>query len=383
MVIRQNSPCITDMTFLDVITRGLKRRPIRTSLTLLGISVGIAAVVALIGLSRGLVTSWTAGMKERGTEIVVHNMRGSLTPKPFPASTRDRIAHLPGVAATCMILVDLMSIETAELMIVSGREWRCFAWDNLKLVSGRLPNDQNERVVVLGTTAADILKKKVGDTVQIETEELAVVGIANGGAFVENGSVILSLPVLQQITGNHDQISAIDVRVTPGMDQPGIQRLCQEMNKLVPEARAQPAGEHVASSEGYRVINAMSWGTSLLAVLVGVLGVTNTMLMSVFERKQEIAVLLAIGWRRSRIVRMILCESAMLGFFGGIIGVLLGIIGVQLLKRAPALRGMLEPDLRLNLMVMAVAIAVCVGVLSGLYPAWRSSRVEPSLALHG
>jgi putative ABC transport system permease protein len=380
MVIRQNFPRADSMTFFDVVTRSLKRRPIRTGLTLLGISVGISAVVALIGLSRGLVTSWTAGMKSRGTDIVVNNMRGSLTPKPFPASTRDRIAHLPGVSATCMILVDLMSIENAELMIVSGREWDCFAWDNLKLVSGRMPKDQNERAVVLGTTAADILKKKVGDTVQFETEELAVLAIVDGGAFVENGSLILSLPLLQQITGNQDQISAIDVRVTPGTD---IQRLCAELNRLIPEARADPAGEHIASSEGYRVINAMSWGTSLLAVLVGVLGVTNTMLMSVFERKQEIAVLLALGWRPSRIVRMILWESALLGFFGGIIGVLLGIIGVQLLKMAPAVRGMLEPDLRTNLMLEAVAIAVFVGVLSGLYPAWRSSRVAPSLALHG
>jgi putative ABC transport system permease protein len=243
-----------------------------------------------------------------------------------------------------------------------------------------MPKDQNERAAVLGTSAADILKKKVGDTVQIETEELAVVGIVNGDAFVENGSLILSLPLLQQITGNQNQISAIDVRVTPGTD---MQRLCTEMNRLIPEGRADTAGEHVATGEGYRVINAMSWGTSLLAVLVGVLGVTNTMLMSVFERKQEIAVLLALGWKRSRIVRMILWESALLGFFGGIIGVLLGVVGVQLLKMAPAVRGMLEPDLRLNLMLEAVAIAVFVGILSGLYPAWRSSRVAPSLALHG
>jgi putative ABC transport system permease protein len=383
MAIRQNFPGRDEMTFFDVITRGLKRRPIRTGLTLLGISLGIAAVVALIGLSRGLVTSWTAGMKERGTDIVVHNMRGSLTPKPFPAATRDRIAHLPGVAATCMILVDLMSVETAELMIVSGREWGGFAWENLKLVSGRMPNDQNERAVLLGTTAADILKKKVGDTVQIETEELAVVGIVNGGAFVENNSIILSLPMLQQITGNHDQISAIDVRVTSGMDDAGIRRLCAEMSRLIPEARAEPAGQHIANSEGYRVINGMSWGTSLLAILVGVLGVTNTMLMSVFERKQEIAILLALGWKRSRIVQMILWESLMLGFFGGIIGVLVGIVGVQMMKMAPAIRGLLEPNLSAGLMLMAIAIAVFVGVLSGLYPAWRSSRVEPSLALHG
>ena len=73
----------------------------------------------------------------------------------------------------------------------------------------------------------------------------------------------------------------------------------------------------------------------------------------------------------------------MLGFFGGMIGVLVGIVGVQMMKRAPAIRGLLEPNLSTGLMLMAIAIAVFVGVLSGLYPAWRSSRVEPSLALHG
>jgi len=371
------------MTFFNVVTRGLQRRPVRTGLTLLGISVGIAAVVALIGLSRGLLTSWTAGMKSRGTDIVVHNMRGSLTPKPFPASTRDRIANVPGVTATCELFVDFMSIENAELMIVSAREWGCFAWQNLKLVSGRMPNDQSERAVVLGTSAADILKKKVGDTLQLETAELTVVGIVEGGAFVENGSVILSLPLLQEITGNQGQINAIDIRAAQGMNDADIRKLCDQLSKLIPEARAEPAGEHLVDTEGYRVINAMSWGTSLLAILVGVLGVTNTMLMSVFERKQEIAVLLALGWRRSRIVRMILLESAMLGLLGGIIGVGLGVVGVHFLQNAPAIRGMLRPDLSLNLMATAIGIAVCVGVLSGFYPAWRSSRLTPSLALHG
>lgn len=371
------------MTFLNVVTRGLRRRPVRTGLTLLGIAVGIAAVVALIGMSRGFITSWSAGMKSRGTDIVVHNMRGSLTPQPFPASTRDRIAHLPGVAATCQVLVNLMSVETAELMIVSAREWGGFSWENLKLVSGRLPNDAMERAVVLGTTAADVLKKKVGDTVQLETQELTVVGIVEGGAFVENGSIVLSLALFQQITGNQDKISAIDVRVGPGMDADAIRRLCDEMSRLIPEAHAEPAGEHLVHSQGYRVINAMSWGTSLLAVVVGVLGVTNTMLMSVFERQQEIAILLALGWRRTRIVRMILLESALLGLLGGIVGIGLGILAVQLMQAAPAIRGLLEPDLSLNLIFIAVAISVGVGILSGFYPAWRSSRLAPSLALHG
>ena len=78
---------------------------------------------------------------------------------------------------------------------------------------------------------------------------------------------------------------------------------------------------------------------------------------------------------------MILCESALLGFFGGLIGVVIGVIGVRLLAASPAIRGLLQPDLSLPLLALSVVIAVAVGVLSGLYPAWRSSRLTPSLAL--
>ena len=161
-----------------------------------------------------------------------------------------------------------------------------------------MPKDAMEPAVVLGQSAAETLKKKVGDTLQLETKELTVVGIVDGGALVENGSVILSLPLFQEITGNQDKINIVDVRAAPSMSEDDIKRLCVEINSAVPEARAMLAGEHIGNSEAYRFIRAMSWGTSLLAVIVGVLGVMNTMLMTVFERKQEICILLAIGWKQ-------------------------------------------------------------------------------------
>jgi putative ABC transport system permease protein len=369
------------MTFFTVVVRGLIRRPTRTGLTILGISVGIAAVVALVGISRGFSKSWETGMKARGTDVVVSNMGSSLTPKPFGASVRDRIAHLPHVAATCDILVDLMSVENAQMMMVSAREWGGFTWQNLRLVSGRLPRDPSEPAVVLGRNAADLLKKKVGDKIQIETRELSVVGIVDGNAWVENGSVILALPIFQEITGNQDKINVIDIRVTPSTSTKDVERLCEQINRLVPEGRAMLAGDNISNSQAYRIAQAMSWGTSLLAVLVGVLGVMNTMLMTVFERTQEICVLLALGWKRRRIVRMVLWESALLGLVGGVAGVLIGAVGVKVLGRTPAIQGLLEPDLSISLLAMSVTIAIAVGVISGLYPAWRSSRLTPSRAL--
>ncbi|HEX6566893.1 MAG TPA: ABC transporter permease [Chthoniobacterales bacterium] len=371
------------MSFVTVVVRGLIRRRTRTTLTLLGISIGIAAVVALVGLSRGLNKSWAAGMKARGTDVVVSNMTSSLVPKPFNATVRDRIAHLPHIAATCTLLVDLMSVENTEMIMVSGREWGGFVWGNLKLISGRMPNDPHEKAVVLGRTAAEVLKKKVGDPIQIETAELKVVGIVDGNAWVENGSVILSLPLLQEITGDQDRINVIDVRLTPGTSRADVQALCEQINQLVTEARAIVASENLNQSEISRIVGAMSWSTSLLAVLVGVLGVMNTMLMNVFERTPEICVLLALGWKRRRIVELVLWESAILGLLGGIIGVFIGVVGVRLLGATPSIRGLLEPDIGIRLLAVSVAIAILVGVVSGLYPAWRSSRVTPSQALHG
>jgi putative ABC transport system permease protein len=371
------------MNFLTVVIRGLTRRRTRTLLTLLGISIGIAAVVALVGLSRGLDKSWAAGMKARGTDLVVSNMTSSLVPKPFSASAQDRIAHLPHVDASCGILVDLMSIENTEMMMVSAREWGGFTWKNLKLVTGRMPNDAEEKAVVLGRTAADVLKKKVGDPIQIETAELKVVGIVDGNAWVENGSVILSLPLLQEITGDQGRINVIDIRLTPGTSKAEVQALSEQIDKLVPEARAIVASDNLSQSQVSRIVQGMSWSTSLLAIIVGVLGVMNTMLMNVFERTPEICVLLALGWRRRRIVELVLWESAILGLLGGILGVVIGVVGVRILGATPSIKGLMEPDIGIRLLGVSIAIAILVGVVSGLYPAWRSSRVTPSQALHG
>jgi putative ABC transport system permease protein len=371
------------VTFFTVVIRGLMRRPVRTGLTLVGISIGIAAVVALVGIAWGFEKSWDKGFKARGTDVIVGNLGGALTPKPFSASVKDRVAQLPHVAAASAGFSQLMSVEDAPMLMVTAREWGGFTWDNLKLVDGRMPQNASEPVVVLGTLAAEALKKKVGDTLQIETKEMRVVGIVDGGAIVENGAVILALPLLQEVTGNEGKINFVSIRVTPGTTEREVKTLCDQIRTIFPEGRAMVAGELLSSSQGFRVVKAMSWGTSFLALLVGVLGVMNTMLMTVFERTHEIGILLALGWKRRRIVRMVLWESALLGLFGGIAGVLIGAIGLKLLATTAAVRGLLEPDLSANLLLTSVGIAVVVGVLSGIYPAWRSSRLTPSLALHG
>ena len=369
------------MTFFTIVHRSLTRRPVRTCLTLVGISIGIAAVVALVGMAWGYEKGITKQLDVVGVDMVVSNMSGGLMPKVFDEGLQDQVADLPRVAETTTVLMQMLSVEDAPIMMISGREWGGFTWDNLKVLEGRLPKNGSEPAVVLGKIAAQVLNKKVGDTVQIEVEELAVVGIVDGQSMVENGTIFIPLVVMQEATGNEGKVNFLDIRVTPDLPEEELELLSKDIHEIFPEGRAMVASEVVGTSQGFRVARAMSWSTALLAIIVGVLGVMNTMLMTVFERTHEIGILLAVGWKRRRIVYMVLCESALLGLLGGIVGVSLGVLALLILGATPGVSGFLEPDISPKLLFISVGIAVVVGIVSGLYPAWRSSRLSPSVAL--
>lgn len=371
------------MSFLEVIFRGLWRRPVRTGLTVLGIAIGIAAVVALVGMASGYEKSVVDQLDTIGIDVVVSNMQGGILPKAFDESVRNDIASLPGVGEVNATLMQMLSVEDAPMMVVYGREWGSFTWDGLGIIDGRLPRDAQENAVVLGKLAAEVLGKKTGDPIQIESGEFVVAGIVDGKSVVENGAINMALPRFQEVAGYEGKVNFVNVRMAKGAPPERIEALCREIEARHPGLRAVRAGEVVGTSQGFRMAQAMSWSTSMLALIVGILGVMNTMLMSVFERKHEIGILLALGWSRARIMSLILCESAAMGFLGGVVGVVLGALTLAVLERTPYVRGFLEPDLGWPLALQAVLIAVAVGVVSGLYPAWRSSRLSPSIALQG
>jgi putative ABC transport system permease protein len=369
------------MTFLTIVMRSLVRRPVRTGLTLVGIAIGIAAVVALVGISQGYEKSVENQLDVIGMDLLVSNMGGGIAPKVFDAEVAKKIAQLPGVSQVGSVLMHFLSVEEVPFMMVSGREWGAFGWDKLTVVEGRQPKDAKEQACVLGLMAADMLKKKVGDTVQVEASELTVVGIVDGHSVVDNGALILTLDALQEARGEQGKIDFVNVRLDKDLPKERVDNIIAEIKKIYPEGRASRTNEVVGTSQGFRVANAMSWSTSLLAIIVGVLNVMNTMLMTVFERTHEIGILLAVGWRRMRIVMMVLCESALLGLLGGVIGATLGVVGLKILEHS-AVRGLLQADTSPTLLILAIAIAVVVGIISGLYPAWRSSLLSPAVALH-
>ena len=128
-------------------------------------------------------------------------------------------------------------------------------------------------------------------------------------------------------------------------------------------------------------VSVFTWVVSLVAVLIGGVGVMNTMLMSVFERTREIGVLRAVGWRPGRVLRMILGESFVLSLIGGGIGILLGIAAMRAMETSSAYGSFLSVTLSPLLLAQGGAVAIGLGLVGGGLPAWRASRLLPAEAM--
>ena len=125
----------------------------------------------------------------------------------------------------------------------------------------------------------------------------------------------------------------------------------------------------------------MAWLTSAVALLMGFFGIMNTMIMSVHERTREIGILRAIGWRRHRVMRMILLESMLLSICGAVVGSAGAFILVRLLTRVPAVSGLISGRIHPVFVLYGLSIALVVGFIGGLLPAYRASKMLPTVAL--
>jgi putative ABC transport system permease protein len=123
------------------------------------------------------------------------------------------------------------------------------------------------------------------------------------------------------------------------------------------------------------------WAISGLAIIVGGIGMMNTMIMSVFERTREIGTLRALGWRRRRVLAMVLKESLALSLIGVVIGIVLAWLAGLAMQRIPMWGGWLAVIISPGLLAQTLAIAILLGAVGGLYPAWRAANLSPVEAL--
>jgi putative ABC transport system permease protein len=370
------------MSLFRIALRNILRRRLRTALTLCGVAVGIAAFVALVGFSRSFEREWLRAYQSAGTDIAV--VQKTFINTSVDIGVGPKLRALPEVADVVPMILNMMDLTPEVNALVYAWPSNCYEMDSLTVSQGRRFQDDKAEVM-LGEVLAENLGKKVGDTLELQGAPFRVVGVFRGGSAFETGSALLPLGQLQKLADLGDKVSAFHVRLRPAgpgeSEQQHIQKARASIEAALPGLKAVPAGERAQNNQLATLARSTAWGTSLIALLIGALGIANTMAMSVFERTREIGVLRALGWRRWRVMKLILMEAAALGFVGGVLGLAAGLAGLRILSVLPATASIAQASIPVLHALDALVIAVAIGLAAGFIPALRGARLTPVEAL--
>jgi putative ABC transport system permease protein len=158
-------------------------------------------------------------------------------------------------------------------------------------------------------------------------------------------------------------------------------KVVEKINTTIPNVHAALSGEFADQMPDMENMDGMMGGISFLAILVGGLGVMNTMLMSVLERTREIGVLRALGWRRRRVLEMIITESLILSILGALGGIVIAFGLIQLMLSSPVIADLVPVQWTVGIFVRAILVALVLGLVGGIYPAYRATKMQPVEAL--
>jgi putative ABC transport system permease protein len=370
------------MHFTTLILRNLFRRGVRTALTVLGLAVGVSAVVSLLGISWGFERSFMTIYETKGIDLVVVKARVDRLTSNLPETLDAKIAAVPGVRQAVGSLTDVVSFDDANLVSVLVNGWKpgSLLFKGLRILDGRVFRDGDDRPALLGRILALNLKKKPGDAIQVTGETFHVVGIYESDSLFENGGLIVPLPELQRMMGRQGEVSGFVVSAA-APDERAVKALVRRIEEAVPGVAAVPARDFVQGDRQILLVKSMAWATSVIAMVLGSMGVLNTMLMTVFERTREIGILRALGWRRKRVLSLVLGEACLLGLTGAVLGALLGSLGVRALAQSPMGSIFITANLPPGVLAIGVVLGLGLSLAGGLYPAVRAASLDPTEAL--
>ena len=372
------------MWFLTFVTKNLTRRPLRSFLTIVAIAIAIGAFLALVGVSVGFERTFMEIYEGAGVDIIVVRKGGS---QRLNSSLDERLGpkmkHIPGVADVIGGLADATALEDSLTVLVQGWEPGTAVFDHLVITGGRTLTKQDTRSVLLGSILAANLEKKIGETIElIEKEPFEIVGIYESNNVIEKGALIIPLKELQRIMGRQGMVTGFSLIMEPDKkNQADIAAVCRQIEAIDPGIRAMSTREHVNTLTEIKLAKAMAWLTSAIALIIGTFGIMNTMIMSIHERTREIGTLRAVGWRRNRVMRMILTEALLLSLVGALVGTLGALILLKILTMVPQVSGLIDGRLDPFLIVQGFMIAIAVGFIGGVLPARRAARLLPVAAL--
>ncbi|MFA5393351.1 MAG: FtsX-like permease family protein [Candidatus Ratteibacteria bacterium] len=372
------------MNLLYIAFKNLWHRKVRTFLTIFGVGVSIAAFVSLRGLAVSMVEAFRTTYQERGTDLVVLE-KGSfdLLSSRLDESFVDKIKAVPEVLSVNPVLLDITITNFMNYILIYGWEAHSNLFSNLK-ITGKAP--VNEHDAIIGAMLAKKLNKKIGDSVDVRGTAFTLTGIFQSQSLFEEGSVIVLLPVLQRIKKMEHQVTLLNISLRKGLkpnkwfvfkEEKPDKQVQLRISQLVPEGEVKDLEGIVSSENILAIFSKFSWAVSIVAFIIAILGIANNMITSVLEQTREIGVLLAIGWRKTRIVSLILYESTLLGLMGGAMGLFLGYVTIRIFASMLQMQSISNISLDFLFVVKAIAASLVLGLLSGIYPALRAVSIQP------
>ncbi|MEM5804636.1 MAG: ABC transporter permease [Candidatus Aenigmatarchaeota archaeon] len=390
--------------YLSVAVENIKHRRIRSWLTILGIFIGIAAVVGLISLSQGMNAAIAQQFEMLGADTITI-MPGRLGPaagygsKPFTNDDVKIIESVRGVGTVVPMIYRTQEVKfrgESRLTFVIGVpadeiESVVFDLSGLHITKGRMPSETDKYGLIAGKMIEDDFFKddvSVGDKIQIAGSDFKVRGfLSEVGNPTDDTQIYIHLDTAREIFDEPDKVDAIFLQVRSGAD---VEKVAKDIKEELKDARGQEDFSVLTSAQLSETVGAVLGivqlvfiGIASISLLVGGVGIMNTMYTSVRERTREIGVMKAIGARNSDIMSIFLFESGVLGLVGGAIGIALGFVLSKSVEMIAHNAGymILKASINPELILLGLGFSFGVGVLSGVLPARSAAKMNPVDAL--
>ena len=356
----------------------LRGRPGRTFLTALGTALGIATIVALLAVVGGVRQSAGSLVDLGPSEFgLFQSDAADPTTSILATNLIPQLDRTPGIAAATPLVLLVNDLPKAPGAIVFGANAHGFLTGGLVFNSGRSYRSGGE--IVVGDTLAAQLRIALGQHLTIAHRRLLVVGIYHNGIAYQDSGAFVSLGTAQAISGRQGEATTIVVKLDPATKPSTAQRtIARRFPGVEVISDAQQATRAGVSGE---LISQFGLVIVVLALVIGGIGVANTMLMAVTERRSEFALLSAVGFSGPQIAGRVLIESILTTIIGAAIGLLIGVIGARLLIHALGAQTFVSPQVTAWDLGRGLLVGVLLGILGGLYPAWRAANVSPARVL--
>ncbi len=369
------------MTFVGLVLHNLGTRRFRTALTAVAVAIAVTAVVTLSVVTQSLQTSAAEVLSLGNADFIV--AQKSAADVLTSTVTEEQVAGIratPGVHGAVAVLVSAIKLNaTNPLFIQIGVDPAQLPAFGVHVVAGRPYSPHAPTEIMLGWQAAQNLHKRVGDTLKIGTITYTVVGNYTINQTFGDSAAMFPLTTLQANTRKPGIVTLAAVKVTKGVS-------IQVVEKRIEAENADLAAVRLASQFGrvdrnLEFLDAAQTGAQIIALIIGVIIVMNTMLLSFVERIREFGVLRAIGWSRARLLSLVMSEALLISLLGAAVGVGLSFALTTSLEKFSSLRGVLEAQFPKSVFWTALYTAVVIGVLASLYPSLRAALLRPGVAL--